>query len=74
MADVVDKAFIQTLAEANGIAIPEERLEGVLKQYQTYLELLNRLDSLPLDMGAEPSATFALPTEGTGAVPPRQKR
>ena len=74
MADGVDKAFIQTLAEANGIAIPEERLEVVLKQYQTYLELWNRLDSLPLDMGAEPSATFALPTEGTGAVPPRQKR
>ena len=70
MADGVDKTFIQALAGANGIAIPEERLEIVLKQYQTYLELLNRLDSLPLDRGAEPSTTFALPTEGTGPVPP----
>ena len=59
----VDKATIKTLAEANGLSIPEDRLEIVLKQYQTYLDLLARLDSFPLEMTAEPSVTFALPSE-----------
>ena len=61
----VDKALIQTLAEANGIPIPEDRLEVVLKQYQTYLGILNQLESFPLDREAEPSLTFILPAEGT---------
>lgn len=73
MADGVDKAFIAALAEANGIPIPEDRQEVVLKQYQTYLELLNRLDSVPLDREAEPSVTFVLPAEGTGTLPARRK-
>ena len=73
MADGVDKTFIRALAEANGIAIPEDRLEIVLKQYETYLQLLNRLDSFLLDRGAEPSVTFALPSEETGPGPARRR-
>jgi Asp-tRNA(Asn)/Glu-tRNA(Gln) amidotransferase C subunit len=61
----VDKALIKTLAEANGISIPEDRLEVVLKQYQTYLGLLNQLESFPLAQEAEPSLTFILPAEET---------
>ena len=51
---VVDKALIRTLAEANGISIPDDRLEVVLKQYQTYLGLLNQLESFRLAQEAEP--------------------
>jgi hypothetical protein len=64
MADV-DKALIKTLAEANGISIPDDRLEVVLKQYQTYLGLLNQLESFPLQQEAEPSVTFRVPAEET---------
>jgi len=68
----VDKALIQTLAEANGISIPEDRLEVVLKQYQTYLGLLNQLEAFPLAQEAEPSLTFQLPADGAGS--PRDRR
>jgi len=64
----VDKALLQTLAEANGIPIPEDRLEVVLKQYQTYLGLLNQLESFPLDREAEPSLKFELSADGEPLV------
>ena len=73
MADAVDTAFIKALAEANGLSIPESRLEIVRKQHQTYLELLARLDSFPLDRTAEPAVTFSLPAEEAGAAPRRPK-
>jgi len=70
MADV-DKALIKTLAEANGISIPDDRLEVVLQQYQTYLSILNQLEAFPLDREAEPSLTFGLPADGAAAAPRR---
>ena len=70
---VVDKALIRTLAEANGISIPEDRLEVVLKQYQTYLELLSQIGSFPLGREAEPAGKFELPGDGTASVPGRQR-
>ena len=71
MADV-DKALIQTLAEANGISIPEDRLEIVRKQYQTYLDILNQLEAFPLAQEAEPSLTFILPADGAGSARDRR--
>ena len=68
----VDKALIQTLAQANGISIPEDRLEVVLKQYQTYLGLLNQLESFPLAQEAEPSVTFTLPSGSAGSARDRR--
>ena len=73
MAEGVNTAVIRALAEANGISIPEDRLEIVLKQYQVYLGILNQLDSFLLDREAEPAVKFELPTGGTASVPGRQR-
>jgi hypothetical protein len=72
MAESVNEATIRALAEANGISIPENRLEIVLKQYKTYLELINQIDSFMLAREAEPAVKFELPTGGTaGSERPR---
>ncbi len=73
MAEGVNTAVIRALAEANGIAIPDDRLETVLKQYQTYLGILNQLDSFLLAREAEPSGKFELPTGGPTSAPGRQR-
>ena len=67
----VSAAMIRALAEANGISIPDDRLEVVRKQYQTYLDLLNHLDTFLLSREAEPSGKFELPTGG--AAPGRRR-
>ena len=56
--------FIRTLAAANGLRIPDERLELVRRQYESFLRTLIELETLPLPREAEP-ATFLLP-----AAPP----
>ena len=68
----VDNALIQTLAEANGISIPEDRLEVVRKQYQTYLDILHQLESFPLAQEAEPSLTFQTPAHGAASARDRR--
>ena len=73
MAEGVNTAVIRALAEANGISIPEDRLEIVLQQHQIYLGILNQLDSFLLDREAEPSVKFELPTGGTAPAPGRQR-
>jgi hypothetical protein len=67
----VNAAMIRTLAEANGISIPDDRLDIVLKQYQTYLDLLNQLDTFLLSREAEPAGKSELPTGG--AAPDRRR-
>lgn len=67
MAEGVNTALIRTLAEANGISIPDNRLDIVLEQYRTYLELLNHLDTFLVSREEEPSVKFELPTTGTGS-------
>ena len=64
MAEGVNAALIRTLAEANGISIPDDRLDIVLEQYRTYLELLNDLDTFLLSREEEPSVKFELPSPG----------
>jgi len=66
----VNAAMVRALAEANGISIPDDRLDIVLKQYQTYLALLSHIDTFLLSREAEPSVKFELPT--TGAAPGRR--
>ena len=50
--------FIRTLAQANGLTIPEERLELVLQQYESFLRSLNELNTLELPLEAEPAFVF----------------
>ena len=61
----VNAAMVRALAEANGISIPDDRLDIVLEQYRTYLELLNHLDAFLLSREAEPAVKFELPRAGT---------
>lgn len=60
MQEAITRDFIQSLARANGLEIPEERLELVLRQYQNFLRTLEELDSLPLGREAEPATVFSL--------------
>ena len=55
------KDFIRTLAAANGIQIPEERLELVLRQYDGFMRTLEQINSLTLPAETEPAFVFALP-------------
>jgi hypothetical protein len=50
--------FIRTLAQANGLTIPEERLELVLQQYESFLRSLHELNTLELPLEAEPAFVF----------------
>ena len=70
----LDQATIKTLAEANGLTIPDNRLERVLQQYQSFLRTLERLDSVPLERGAEPDIIFSLEPEASGPATPRGGR
>ena len=65
--------MIRTLAEANGLSIPDDRLEVVLEQYQTYLDHLNQLDAFLLSREAEPSVKFELPADGAAPAVPEQR-
>jgi hypothetical protein len=54
------RELIRALALINGLDLPEERLDVVLRQYQNYLRTLAGLDSLPLPREAEPAIVFSL--------------
>ena len=45
----VDQTFIKNLSEANGLTIPEERLDVVLRQYQSFLRSIERIDAVRLE-------------------------
>lgn len=67
----VTREFIKTLAAANGIEIPDERLDLVRVQYQTFIRTLAEINALPLPRETEPSITYALvapmvPSSGGG--------
>ena len=59
MAEVT-KEMLKSLASANGVDLPDERLDAVLKQYKDYLKTLEKLDSLPLSREAEPEINYGL--------------
>lgn len=60
MANEVTKDTIKTLAQANGLLLPDERLERVLHQYQNFMRLIGRLDAYELKMDEEPQTIFTL--------------
>lgn len=71
MQGAVTREFVRTLAKANGLDLPEDRLEVVLSVYESYRQVLERLDTLDLPREAEPAITFSLPPDG---MPPASQR
>ena len=63
MAVTVSNEMIKLLALANGLNLPDSRLDSVRRQYESYLQQLERLDAFELDRGAEPATTFTLARE-----------
>ena len=56
----ITKDVIKSLAQIQGVNIPDDRLDSVLKQYQNYLETLRQLESLPIGREAEPEIIYSL--------------
>jgi hypothetical protein len=56
----ITKDFIRTLAAANGLTIPDERLDVVQRQYENYLRTLGEIQSLDLPRETEPSILYTL--------------
>jgi hypothetical protein len=57
---VMDRDTLKTLAAANGLVIPDERLELVLREYQSLMQALRDLDALAVPREMEPSTLFTL--------------
>ena len=55
----VDRELIKNLAEADGLNIPDERLDMVLRQYQGFLRTLAEIDSVPIEKEVEPAITYS---------------
>jgi hypothetical protein len=51
----VTGAFIVTLASANGIDLPEERVELVRREYENLMRSVAILDGLSIAAGTEPA-------------------
>ena len=56
----ISREFIKTLAAANGLTIPEERLEVVQRQYESFLRTLAEIQQLELPREMEPSILYTL--------------
>jgi hypothetical protein len=56
----ITNEFIQTLAAANGLQLPQERLELIRAQYARYVDTLKELNALPLPREAEPAIVYEL--------------
>jgi hypothetical protein len=57
------KDFIRALAAANGLTIPEERLDLVLREYESFQRTTAELNTLPLAREAEPAVIFSLASQ-----------
>jgi hypothetical protein len=66
----VDRNLIRALAEANGLSISEDRLDIVLRQYQSFLRTLEEIDTVPLPKETEPAILFTLAENGPGSGTP----
>jgi len=56
----ITKDFVKTLAAANGLAIPDDRLEVVQRQYESFLRTLDEIQQLELPRETEPSILYTL--------------
>ena len=68
----ITKEVLKALALAQGVTLPDERLDGVLRQYQAYLQGLARMESLPLPRESEPEILFSHQMGTTAVEPPRK--
>ena len=55
----IDRATIQALAEANGLNFPDDRLDAILRQYQSFLRTMEEIDRAELARETEPAITFS---------------
>ena len=69
----ITREFIRTLALTQGVTLPENRLDAVLKQYQSFLQSLARMESLPLPREAEPEILFTHQMGSDAVEPPKGK-
>lgn len=56
----ITKEFIRSLAAANGLTIPEERLDVVQRQYESFLRALEEIQQLELPRETEPSILYTV--------------
>jgi hypothetical protein len=56
----ISKDFIRTLAAANGLTIPDERLDVVQRQYENFLRTLEEIRQLDLPREIEPAILYTL--------------
>jgi len=70
----VDQTFIKNLAEANGLTIPEERLDVVLRQYQSFLRTIERIDAVRLEKEIEPAIDYSLESITAATGPAGERR
>ena len=52
---------LRILATANGLRVPDERLDLLLREYESLMRSLAELNALPLAREAEPASAFSLP-------------
>jgi hypothetical protein len=52
---------LRILAAANGLTIPDDRLDLVLREYESLLRSLAELNALPLAREAEPASALPQP-------------
>lgn len=64
--------FIRTLAAANGIMLPEERVELVRRQYERLMESVTLIDTLQIPTEAEPALGPPFAPPSTGAIDRRR--
>ena len=63
----ITREFIRTLAVANGLTLPDERLEQVRRQYESFLRTLKEIDAVAVAPETEPATAFLL---ASPAAPP----
>ena len=70
----VDQTFIKNLSEANGLTLPEERLDVVLRQYQSFLRTIERIDGVRLEKEIEPAIDYSLESITAATGPAGERR
>ena len=59
---------LRILATANGLRVPDERLDLLLREYESLMRSLAELNALPLPREAEPAnfSSLAVPSASDG--------
>ncbi len=59
---------LRILATANGLRVPDERLDLLLREYESLMRSLAELNALPLPREAEPASfsSLAVPSAADG--------